>query len=170
MNLYFWGMRMIDGIYLLIGTNLGDKKSNINTALQKIAMEVGVITAKSSVYETAAWGKLDQPSFYNIAVRVSSEKNPFELLDALQAIEKDMGRIRVEKWRERLIDIDILYYEDLQINTPELTVPHPELPNRRFALIPLVEIADSFVHPALGKSNTQLLQECKDILEVKKVN
>lgn len=161
---------MIDGIYLLIGTNLGDKKSNIKIALEKITTDVGVITAKSSVYETAAWGKLDQPSFYNLALKVRSGKTPIELLDSLQAIEKEMGRIRIEKWGERLIDIDMLYYEDQQISSPKLTVPHPELPNRRFALVPLVEIADNFVHPSLGKTNGELLQECKDLLEVKKVD
>lgn len=169
MNLYFWPMERIDGIYLLIGTNLGNRLGNINLALQKISELVGSILKISSIYETAAWGKTNQPDFYNLALEIATEKAPQEVLHLLQSIEKEMGRIRIEKWEERIIDIDILYYADKVMTTPELTLPHPEIPNRRFALAPLNEIAGDFMHPFLHKSNREMLGACEDRLEVKKL-
>lgn len=169
MNLYFWPMQRIDGIFLLIGTNLGDRYLNIKVAVQKIAEKTGEIVKTSSVYETAAWGKTDQPNFFNLALQITTKKNPYELLKVLQSIEKDMGRIRIKKWEERIIDIDILYFADEVIDTPELVIPHPEIKNRRFALEPVVEIAADLIHPVLKKSNQQLLNECQDDLNVRKV-
>lgn len=162
-------MGMIDGIYLLIGTNLGDRISNIDLALEKIGKNIGHISAISSVYETAAWGEQQQPAFYNIALRVATDKPPLLLMKSLQAIENKMGRIKVEKWKERIIDIDILYYHDQQIGSAILTIPHAEIERRRFALEPLCEISPDFVHPQLQKTNAQLLDECEDFLEVKKL-
>ncbi len=170
MNLYFWPMERIDGIYLLVGTNLGNRSDNLNLALQKISELIGNILQTSSIYETAAWGKTDQPDFYNLALEIATTKDPREVLNLLQSIEKEMGRIRVERWEERIIDIDILYFSDQIINSPQLTVPHPEIPNRRFTLEPLNEIASDFVHPFLHKSNREMLSDCKDKLTVKRIN
>lgn len=170
MNLYFWPMERIDGIYLLVGTNLGNRLDNITQALQKISERVGNILKISSVYETAAWGKIDQPDFYNLALEIATEKGTQEVLSLLQSIEKEMGRIRIERWEERIIDIDILYFSDKVMGTEELTIPHPEISNRRFALEPLNEIATDFMHPVLQKSNRELLGDCEDRLEVKKIN
>ena len=170
MNLYFWPMKRIDGIFLLVGTNLGNRLENIKLALQKISEKVGEIVNTSSVYETAAWGKTEQPDFYNLALEIATEKNPQEVLSLLQSIEKEMGRIRVERWEERIIDIDILYFSDQIINSPQLTVPHPEIPNRRFTLEPLNEIGADFMHPVLHKSNIEMLRDCKDKLAVKRIH
>lgn len=162
-------MGMIDGIYLLVGTNLGDRIGNIDMALENITKDIGHISAISSVYETAPWGELKQPAFYNVALKVATDKPPLLLMESLQAIEKKMGRIKAEKWKERIIDIDILYYYDQKIVSPILTIPHTEIERRRFALEPLCEISPDFVHPLLQKTNVQLLKECKDFLEVKKI-
>ncbi len=127
--------------YLLLGTNLGDRIALLNNALTAIAREIGIIRKLSSVYETAAWGKEGQPNYLNQAVLVITPLTPLQLLEKINTIEKNLGRKRVVKWESRPIDIDILGYADQIIDTPDLQVPHPHLPNRRFALIPLQEIA-----------------------------
>lgn len=170
MNLYFWPMKRIDGIFLLVGTNLGNRLENIKLALQKISEKVGEIVNTSSVYETAAWGKTEQPDFYNLALEIATEKNPQEVLSLLQSIEIEMGRIRIERWEERIIDIDILYFSDKIISLPELTIPHPEIANRRFALEPLNEVAPNLMHPILLKTSNEMLRDCGDALAVTKVN
>jgi len=161
---------MIDGIYLLLGTNLGDKKSNLKEARLAISKSLGDITGYSDIYETKAWGKENQPSFLNQVLEISSDKTPEVLLDNLLTIEKELGRVRKEKWGARLIDIDILYYSDWIHDTRHLKIPHPGIPKRRFTLVPLVELNHEFVHPVLKKSNNELLQECEDRLEVRKVS
>lgn len=161
---------MIDGKYLLLGTNLGDKKSNLTQAKKAINKQLGTIVSESAIYETAAWGKTDQPSFLNQVVQVDTDLTATELLEGISNIEKSLGRKRIEKWGERIIDIDILYYEDSVINMQNLQVPHPGIPTRRFTLIPLVEIAPNFVHPSLNLTNQQLLKKCDDPLEVRKLN
>ena len=163
-------MGMMNGTYLLLGTNLGDKKENLQKAIEGIEAFFGKIQSHSSVYETAAWGKHDQPSFLNMVVLVPNSTNPQLSLDAIQKIEQAMGRIRIEKWKERIIDIDILYIDQRIIDTPNLRVPHPELTNRRFTLAPLAEIAPDFIHPINGKSQRQLLLACTDPLPVKKLD
>ncbi|MTI22173.1 2-amino-4-hydroxy-6-hydroxymethyldihydropteridine diphosphokinase [Fulvivirga sp. RKSG066] len=157
---------MIDGIYLLLGTNLGDKKMQLSLAKTAISEQIGEIRQESSIYETAAWGKTDQPSFLNQVVEICSDLDPVKMLEVINTIEQKMGRLRQEKWGERLIDIDILYYKNQICNEPDLQIPHPGIPNRRFTLVPLVELAPNFKHPVLNKTNTELLHACEDDLEV----
>lgn len=152
--------------FLLLGTNLGDRKKNLAIARNSIELMVGVIKKASSIYETAAWGKSDQPDFLNQAVEVETELSPKQVLKEILDVEKNMGRVRTSKWSERLIDIDILLYNDLVINSNELIVPHPQLPSRRFALAPLSEIAPQFVHPLLYVTIKALLEQCPDGLDV----
>ncbi|OJJ17470.1 2-amino-4-hydroxy-6-hydroxymethyldihydropteridine diphosphokinase [marine bacterium AO1-C] len=157
-------------IYLLLGTNLGEKAANLNLAKQLIEKEVGQVLVSSSIYETMPWGIEDQPIFYNQVLKVESNLEMISLLKTTQSIEQVMGRKKYRHWGERLIDIDILYIDDLVYNSEDLNVPHLQIPNRRFTLVPLVEIAPDFIHPVSALSQTQLLTECPDKLEVKKVN
>ena len=157
-------------IYLLLGTNLGDRAANLRNATQRIEQAIGPVADASSWYETAAWGVHEQPSFYNQVVRVATVLSHEPLLRTLQAIEQQLGKVKLGHWRARLIDLDILYYGHRRVCTPFLTLPHPEVQNRRFTLVPLCEIAPQFVHPVLGKTQVQLLEECADELEVKMVD
>jgi 2-amino-4-hydroxy-6-hydroxymethyldihydropteridine diphosphokinase len=152
--------------FLLLGGNQGNRQHQLQTAIAYIEQTVGVVEKKSSIYETAAWGKTDQSSFLNQAIQLNSTLNPTSLLLEIHAIEKKMGRQRIEKWGERTIDIDILFAKDLILKTDELTIPHPEIQHRRFTLVALAEIAPYFVHPVLGKTNAQLLADCQDQLSV----
>ena len=160
---------MNPNVYLLLGTNLGDRAKNLRVATKSIEQAIGKVAETSARYETAAWGIPDQPSFYNQVIRIDTELGHEPLLRELQAIEQYMGKVKVGHWRERLIDLDILYYNNRLVQTDFLTIPHPELHRRRFTLIPLVEIAPQFVHPRLNKNQQQLLQGCTDSLEVKKL-
>lgn len=152
--------------FLLLGTNLGDRKKNLTIARNSIEVKVGAIVRASSIYQTAAWGKSDQPDFLNQVVEVETELPATRVLFEILEVEKLMGRVRTVKWSERLIDIDILLYENAIINSPGLTVPHPHLPFRRFALMPLAEIASDYIHPQLNLTIAQLLEQCPDALEV----
>ena len=154
--------------YLLMGGNLGDRLRNLNEAADAL-QKLGKIVSVSSYYETAAWGKIDQPSFINQALVLETRLAPEQLLLRLLEIEQRIGRIRKEKYGPRLIDIDILLYEQLVLNSTALQLPHPQLPNRRFALTPLAEIAPELQHPVLHKSIAALLDICPDTLEVKKL-
>ncbi|NMM50204.1 2-amino-4-hydroxy-6-hydroxymethyldihydropteridine diphosphokinase [Marinigracilibium pacificum] len=158
------------GIYLLLGTNMGDRQSNLKTAAEKIEDQIGKILNYSSIYETAAWGKTDQPDFYNTVLEIEADISPMDLINKCLEIEKEMGRIRIEKWAERLIDIDILYMDDWIVKYDSLTIPHPRIQDRAFTLFPLTEIASEFIHPVLLKSQKSLLSECSDTLEVKKID
>lgn len=155
---------MEGGIFLLLGSNLGNRLQNLSDARNKI----GGIVASSSVYMTGAWGNTTQPDFLNQAIQIETQLNPDELLSRLLMIEIEMGRVRIEKWGPRVIDIDILFYNDVIVNTKSLTLPHPEIQNRRFALAPLAEITD-LTHPIFEKTIRQLLDECKDTLEVRRL-
>ncbi|MEQ8927670.1 MAG: 2-amino-4-hydroxy-6-hydroxymethyldihydropteridine diphosphokinase [Fulvivirga sp.] len=159
---------MMIGKYLLLGTNLGDKKVNIFNAKQALS-KVCTIKRQSALYETSAWGKTDQPSFYNQVLEIDTHLSAQELLIHILALETELGRIRYEKWGERIIDIDILYYDNNVIKEDELHVPHPGIADRKFTLIPLVELAAEFINPELGKSNKELLAQLHDTSEVKKV-
>ncbi len=155
----------MDGVYLLLGSNLGDKRSNLQMAVEAIS-EYGDVVNKSSVYETAAWGKTDQPGFLNQVIEISCDLEPHELLKRLQQTEVQLGRQRFEKWGERSIDIDILYFNTQVIESKNLCIPHPEIQHRRFTLVPLNEIAPQFIHPVLQQTQVRLLELCSDQLEV----
>lgn len=154
--------------YLLIGGNVGNRAANLQTALRRIAETCGTITSTSSLYETAAWGNTNQPSFYNQAVVVTSPLSPEGLMDQLLDIELEMGRIRTQKYGPRTIDLDILMIDGLVLNTEKLTIPHPQMQNRRFALLPLIEVAPTLIHPLFDQSIEVLLQNCPDTLDVQK--
>lgn len=157
----------MDGVYLLLGTNLGDRTANLDRVRELLIGNKVAIIKESLIYETAAWGIEDQPSFLNQVLEIETPKTPAMLLELTKAIEEDMGRVRKVKWGERLIDIDILYYGNTVMNQPNLIIPHPEIQNRRFTLVPLTEIASEFLHPDLMKSQQQLLEECTDQLGIK---
>ena len=154
-------------VYLLLGSNLGDRLQVMQTARELIQKEIGEIHAISSVYETAPWGVLDQPAFLNQVVKIQTELKAEEVLRIILEIEHDLGRVRYERWGARVIDIDILYFRNLILNSARLTIPHPRLHERRFTLAPLAEIAPDYVHPVLNKSSLQLLASCPDDSEVK---
>ncbi len=158
----------MNNAYLLTGGNLGDREQHLATARELIGQQCGTITAASSIYETAAWGKTDQPPFLNQALQVATPLNARQLIRRILKTEQMMGRVRKEKYGPRLIDIDILLFNNETHHYHFLKVPHPELPNRRFALLPLAEIASDQVHPVLHKTISELLRECPDQLEVKK--
>ncbi len=155
--------------YLLIGGNLGNRSKNLNEAKERIARECGKIIKQSSLYETAAWGKTDQSAFLNQALVLQTELMPAELMKKLLDIEEQMGRQRKEKNDPRIIDIDILFFDNEILDTKFLTLPHPQIQNRRFALVPLKEIAQDLVHPIFKKTISTLLEECPDKLDVKRV-
>jgi 2-amino-4-hydroxy-6-hydroxymethyldihydropteridine diphosphokinase len=154
--------------FLLIGGNLGNREENLQTATSLIKQYCGKITKSSSVYETAAWGKTDQPAFLNQALEIETKLTAEGLMREIFAIEKIMRRERKEKYGPRIIDIDILLFNDEQHDSSFLKIPHPEMQNRLFALIPLAEIAPNVYHPVFKKSIAQLLKETPDKLEVKK--
>lgn len=153
--------------YLLLGSNLGKREKLIADALTLLKVSVGEILQISGIYETAAWGKTDQPSFLNLAVKIETILTPTQLLEAVLKIETDLGRVRHEKWGSRLIDIDvILYGEDIVNEIELLQIPHPEMQNRKFVLLPMAEIASAVIHPVLKKSISELLSNLDDNLSV----
>jgi 2-amino-4-hydroxy-6-hydroxymethyldihydropteridine diphosphokinase len=154
--------------YLLIGGNLGNRIAYLQQAREQIQQFCGNIVHYSSIYETAAWGITDQPAFFNQALKLETILTPEHLMIELLEIEKTMGRKRATKMGPRIIDLDILLFSDLIMHTDLLTLPHPALPMRRFALLPLAEIAPALMHPVSGKNICQLLEACTDQLDVQK--
>lgn len=155
--------------FILLGTNLGDKRANLQQAILSISANLISIVSYSDIYETAAWGNTNQDNFYNQVIEVKTELSANDLLQKLLKIETEMGRVRNQKWEARIIDLDILYFNHEIIDTENLKVPHPYLHVRRFTLAPLVQIAPEFLHPVFNKTNTELLENCSDNSEVKLV-
>jgi 2-amino-4-hydroxy-6-hydroxymethyldihydropteridine diphosphokinase len=156
-------------VFLLLGSNLGDRKLYLQQAIMHIAYDIAPTLKISSVYETQSWGKTDEPDYLNMVIELETELSADVILEKVLAIELVMGRKREEKWGSRIIDIDILYYNSEVIDKPGLVIPHPELHKRRFTLEPLAEIAPDFFHPVLNKTSLQLKNELKDSLIVKKL-
>ena len=156
--------------FIAIGSNLGTPKENCIEAIDIISSNPHIkITSKSSFYQTAPVGNTEQDWFINAVIKVSTQLNSDILLSALLKIESKMGRIRKEKWGPRIIDLDILFYDNLVIKKKDLTLPHPEIQRRNFVLQPLNEIEENFIHPSLNKSINNLLKESKDNSVVKKI-
>jgi 2-amino-4-hydroxy-6-hydroxymethyldihydropteridine diphosphokinase len=154
---------------LLLGSNQGNRKANLSVAINRIGGEAGQVYRESRIYETAAWGDTSQDSYYNQVVIIETELEAGRLMQTLLFIEKEMGRTRVRKWEPRIIDIDILYFNDAVINEKDLVIPHPLLHERKFTLIPLAEVLPEFIHPVLKKNTLKLLAICTDSGEVKEV-
>jgi 2-amino-4-hydroxy-6-hydroxymethyldihydropteridine diphosphokinase len=153
-------------IFLHTGSNLGHRFGYLNKANQLIESHIGSIKKQSRFYETAAWGLTDQPAFINQAICVETDLFPNQLLKIIHEIEVELGRVRITKWGERVIDIDILFFNDAIIETPNLEIPHPRIGERNFVLVPMNEIAPDLIHPVFQKNIQTLLKECLDNLEV----
>jgi 2-amino-4-hydroxy-6-hydroxymethyldihydropteridine diphosphokinase len=153
-------------LFLITGGNIGNRKENLETAALLIKKQIGKIIKSSKIYETDAWGNTNQPAFYNQVHIVGSKFSAEEIIQRILRIEKRMGRIRTIKNAARVIDIDILFFNDEIINKPNLIIPHSEISNRRFVLIPLNELAPEKVHPVLKRSIRDLLFTTKDKLKV----
>jgi len=151
---------------LHLGSNIGNRLESLNEACRLLEAQAGHILQRSHVYETQPWGNPDQPYFLNMAVRLKTQLEPEELLRATQQIESELGRIREKKWEARIIDIDLILFSDLVIQTPALTLPHPEMHLRNFVLVPLLDIAAEWHHPVLKQTLETLYWNNEDPLEI----
>ena len=149
-------------IFIALGSNLGDKASNMKEALQRLAQRGVTVCKVSDFMATRPYGVTDQPDFLNAVAEIKTDNSPTELLRVLLQVEQEMGRKRVRHWGERNIDLDLLLYDDQIINLPDLKVPHPDMQNRDFVLRPLAQIAPDTVHPVLRKTIKQLWKELQN--------
>ena len=156
-------------LYLLLGSNIGDINVQLDIAIMHIEKNIGNLIKKSSLYKTAAWGNTNQHDFINQVILVESKFDAEEIIQAIFKIEKQMGRVRTIKNAAREIDIDILFFNNEIINTESLTVPHKEIQNRMFVLVPMMEIAPKLKHPLLKKDISTLILLCRDALNVQKI-
>jgi 2-amino-4-hydroxy-6-hydroxymethyldihydropteridine diphosphokinase len=154
------------GVYLLLGSNLGDSETVLLLARSLIEVRIGRVVKASSIYLTKAWGIENQPDFLNQVLELDTKFDAAEVLKCILEIELELGRVRFQKWGTRIIDIDILYFGKSIIDTNDLIIPHPENQNRNFVLVPMAEIAPEFIHPVLQLSQTELLMNCPDKLKV----
>lgn len=150
---------------LLLGSNMGDRRKNLSAAIKEINTMIDKVTMQSKIYETEPWGNTDQEKFYNMCVVIDTNKEAEEIFRRTLLIEKKLGRVRnALQYQPRIIDIDILFVGDTVINTHQLTIPHEQIPNRRFTLTPLAEIIPDFIHPVMNKSVLELWNDCTDTL------
>ena len=154
--------------YLLLGSNMGNSQQQLSIAIKNITQKIGGVIRKSKLYTTAAWGNTNQPDFLNQVIVVETKHTALQTIKTILGIEEEMGRVRTKKNAPRIIDIDILFFNKEIIAEKILTVPHPEIQNRRFVLIPLNELSPNFKHPVIKKTMHQLLVNCYDTLDVKK--
>jgi len=156
---------MFEDAVLLLGGNKGNREALLEKALELLT-ESQELLLKSHIYETEAWGGVARGPFLNQIVQIGTSLSPIELLDLVQNIESKLGRQRAEPWGDRTMDIDIIFYGNQQISNERLKIPHPFISERRFVLVPMVEILPEFIHPVLQKSISALLQACEDRSEV----
>lgn len=157
-------------LFLLLGGNLGNKEQNFANARNRLEEELGKITQMSSVYETEPWGFHSDYFFWNQIILIDTRQAPCDVLKKTKSIEQELGRVRkAERYSSRLIDIDLLFYDDLVFHEPQLELPHPRIIDRRFVLEPLAEIAPDLIHPVFRQTVMELLENCSDNLEVKKL-
>ena len=158
-------------VYFLLGSNLSNRFSLLNQARMLISEKIGTIGLASGIYESAPWGFKAETAFLNQTILVETHLEPLNILEVINKIENQLGRIRRSaSYESRTIDIDILFYNDENINLPHLVIPHNQLHNRKFTLVPLIEIAANFVHPIFNKSIEELLRDCEDQSEVKLIS
>jgi 2-amino-4-hydroxy-6-hydroxymethyldihydropteridine diphosphokinase len=160
----------MNSAYLITGGNMGQRDEQLAYAARLIEERCGTIIDRSSLYETAAWGKTDQNSFLNQALVLVTSLNARDLLNEILYIENLMGRDRVEKYGPRIIDIDIIFFNHQIIREDGLTIPHPEMAKRRFVLEPLNQVIPAYIHPVYYKTVSELLERCDDKLPVKKIS
>ena len=149
-------------IFIALGSNLGDKASNMKEALQRLAQRGVTVCKVSDFMATRPYGVTDQPDFLNAVAEIKTDNSPTELLRVLLQVEQEMGRKRIRHWGERNIDLDLLLYDERIIDLPDLQVPHPDMQNRDFVLRPLAQIAPDTVHPVLRKTIKQLWKELQN--------
>lgn len=148
-------------IILALGTNIGNKEQNLKTALEQLELHGIIVKQASKIYETEPLGPQNQDDYLNMAIDVETKLEPLELLQTLKKIEKNMGREKTIHWGPRIIDIDIIFYNDVVIESKELTIPHKEMHKRNFVLEPVIEITKDTIHPVLKKSIKTLQNELK---------
>lgn len=157
--------------YLSIGGNMGDRQAYLQAALKKLDKHPDCrLGSVSHIYETPAWGKTDQADFLNLACQVETDLSAQEFLTFCQEIEQDLDRVRIEKWGQRTIDLDIIFWDEEKIQEENLIVPHPYAHERAFVLLPLTDIAADYYHPVLQKTVAELLLPLKDVKDIKKLN
>jgi len=156
----------VNNLVLHLGSNIGDRQAQLQEAIHRIESGIGRVQARSSVYETEAWGKKDQDDFLNQALIVSTALDAENALLKCKSIEKDMGSIKTETWGPRTIDIDVLFFNDTVLEKENIVIPHPMIEKRNFVLIPLMEIMGEYIHPVLQKTIEELYEESNDPSEV----
>lgn len=157
-------------VFLGLGTNLGDRPFNLRLANNHISKRCGSVIETSGMYISPAWGFASENEFYNQCLKIETHFTPDELIDELLSIEVDMGRVRESfTYSDRIMDIDVLFYDDLLVQTSKLLVPHPRIADRRFVLAPMTELAPNLIHPQIGKTMEVLLEDCKDSGVVRRI-
>ncbi len=159
-------------VYILLGGNLGKVPETISKSIEKITEQVGSCLKRSNIYVSEPWGFKSEDYFYNQAIIIETEQNPHLVLENILSIEKEMGRKRIKNknnYISRNIDIDILFYNDMILDSEDLSIPHPLMHLRSFALLPMVEIAPDFVHPAFDKTIVEILSDCEDVSYIRKL-
>ncbi|MFN0214806.1 MAG: 2-amino-4-hydroxy-6-hydroxymethyldihydropteridine diphosphokinase [Saprospiraceae bacterium] len=157
-------------VFLGLGSNVGNRGSNLHAAIALIEKNIGKVAKKSHVYETQPWGEPNQEPFYNQVLMINTTLDPREILDKISRLERELGREKKEKWGPRIIDIDILFYGKRVIRDKGLEIPHPDLHKRAFVLVPMMEIAPEFEHPVLEKQIDELYMDCEDGSDVVMLN